>query len=128
MLTNVTQAQGTRGSTAAGTAALASAEPTEQELVQGISTDEAALRELEARHGQATTLAEAEPLEREISVAQGRLRRARGDLLAAQRRRARAEAEARAAAQRPHHERLLQLADAEVPAAATAFQDALAAL
>src|SRR5207249_2263350 len=80
------------------------------------------------RHGQATTLSAAEPLKHEIGVAQGRLRRARGELLALQRRRARAEADARAAAQRPHHERLLQLADDEVPAAATAFRDALAAL
>src|SRR5438552_3758242 len=101
---------------------------TEQEAVQAIGAHEAALRELEEQHGQATTLSTAEPLEREIGVAQGRLRRARGELLAAQQRRARAEADTRVAAQRPHHERLLQLADDEVPAAATAFRDALTAL
>ena len=52
----------------------------EQELQEGIARDEAALRQLEQQHGEAVTLAAAEPLEREIGVVQGRLRRTRGHL------------------------------------------------
>src|SRR5207247_1967251 len=100
----------------------------EQELQEGIARDEAALRQLEQQHGEAVTLAAAEPLEREIGVVQGRLRRTRGHLLHVQRQRVRAEAAARAAVQQPHRDRLRQLADDEVPAAAEAYQRALKAL
>jgi len=83
---------------------------------------------LEVEHGTADTLAVAEPLEQRLAIAQGKLRRARGELLLTDQALARLREAAKDAAQEPHRRALRDLAQRTLPERVEAYRVALASL